>query len=236
MPLYNSNLQIQINKDVIYKMVRGIYVITDTCLVPGRSHIDVAGAALNGGASIIQLRDKSKDDDELIKIGYEIRRLTFAAGALFIINDRLEVALACDADGLHVGQEDRSASELRLMLPGKLLGVSVATPEEAARAQRDGADYLGVGPVFETSTKIDAGLPVGIHRIELARSASGGLPIVAIGGINEGNIAEVARTGADSAAVISAIVCADDMTEATRRLVQIWKNAKSEYQPPTTNH
>jgi len=207
-------------------MVKGIYVITDESLVPDRTHVSIARAALEGGASVIQLRDKSAPDERLISVGCEIRRLTAAAGALFIVNDRLEVALACDADGLHVGQEDRPPSELRPLLSGKILGVSVSTPEQAARARSDGADYLGVGPIFPTSTKPDARPPVGTDHIRLIRTASGGLPVAAIGGINERNIAEAAKAGADAAAVVSAVVCAEDMAEATRTLVRIWDEAR----------
>jgi len=208
-------------------MIRGVYVITDEELIPGRTHVDIARAALAGGASAIQLRDKHASDEHLIRIGLEIRKLASAAEALFIVNDRIEVALACRADGLHVGRCDRPASEVRRLLPDKILGVSVATPEEAARARADGAGYLGVGPIFATSTKADAGEPVGTRRIAIMRSASSGLPIVAIGGINGSNIAQVARAGADAAAVISAVVCADDMVEATRRLIRIWEESKT---------
>ena len=184
----------------------------------------IAEAALEGGASVIQLRDKSSSDESLIDIGREIRKMASAAGALFIVNDRLEVALACDADGLHVGQDDRSASDLRPLLTGKILGVSVATAEQAVRAREDGADYLGVGPIFATSTKKDALPPIGVAQINLIKAASGGLPIVAIGGINDSNIAQVVRAGADAAAVISGIVCADDIAAATCRLVHLWNN------------
>lgn len=204
-------------------IVKGIYVITDEELAPGRSHVDVARAALQGGASVIQLRDKRASDEYMIRAGLEIRELTSEAGALFIVNDRLEVALACDADGLHVGQEDRPAREVRASLRGKLLGVSVATVEQAARAREDGADHLGVGPIYATATKSDAGAATGIEMIRLTKAASGGLPVVAIGGINEKTIGEIAKAGADAAAIISAIVCAPDMAEATRRLVRIWE-------------
>ena len=206
-------------------MVKGLYVITNEELVPGRTHVQVAGAALEGGAFAVQLRDKHASDEHLIRVGREIRRLASAAGALFIVNERVEVALACDADGLHVGQQDRPACEARPLFPRKILGVSVATPEQAARARADGADYLGVGPIFGTSTKPDAGSPVGTAQISIMKSAAGGLPVVAIGGIHEGNIAEVAEAGADAAAVISAVVCAGNMASMTRRLVQIWEEA-----------
>ena len=204
-------------------MIHGVYIITDEELRPGRTHVEIARAALEGGARVIQLRDKRASDEDMIRAGIEIRRLTADFGAIFIVNDRLEVALACDADGLHVGQEDRPAREVRPLLVGKLLGVSCATAEDAARAREDGADHLGVGPIFATATKSDAGAPTGLQLIRLAKEASGGLPVVAIGGINEANLADVKRAGADAAAIISAVVCADDMAEATRRLVRIWE-------------
>jgi len=204
-------------------MIHGVYIITDEELRPGRTHVEIARAALEGGARVIQLRDKRASDEDMIRAGIEIRRLTADFGAIFIMNDRLEVALACDADGLHVGQEDRPAREVRPLLVGKLLGVSCATAEDAARAREDGADHLGVGPIFATATKSDAGAPTGLQLIRLAKEASGGLPVVAIGGINEANLADVKRAGADAAAIISAVVCADDMAEATRRLVRIWE-------------
>lgn len=195
--------------------------------MPGRSHVEIARAAITGGAKVIQLRDKTAPDEHLIAVGLEIKELASASGALFIVNDRLEVALACDADGLHVGQEDRSASELRSILSGKILGVSVSNVEEAIRARADGADYVGFGPVYSTATKLDAGEALGINIISEVRAACG-LPVVAIGGINAANLADVAKSSADSASVISAVVCADDMIEATRSLVRLWNEAKSD--------
>jgi thiamine-phosphate pyrophosphorylase len=198
--------------------IKGVYVVTDEQLAPGRTHEDIARAALAGGASVIQLRDKMADDRRLIEAGMKIARMASEAGALFIVNDRVEVALACHADGIHIGQEDRPVSEVRRLMPQSILGVSAATPEEAVRAEREGADCLGIGPIFSTSTKPDAGDAVGLERIAEIRAVCG-LPIVAIGGISLSNIREVARAGADSAAVISAIVCAEDMTAATAALV-----------------
>jgi len=205
----------------------GIYVVTDEALSPERSHIEIARAALEGGASFIQLRDKRTHFERLIAIGLEIRRFTAEAGALFIVNDYVEIALACDADGLHVGQGDLSAATVRNLLPGKLLGVSVSCVEEAIRAREDGADYVGFGPIFSTSTKLDAGLPLGLEEIAHIRSSCG-LPLVAIGGINESNISQVAAAGADYAGVISAVVCAPDMTEATRNLARLWEKGRGE--------
>lgn len=205
--------------------MEGIYIITDEQLVPGRSHVDIARAAVEGGARIIQLRDKNASDEYMLKAGLEIRRITREAGAIFIVNDRLDVALACDADGLHVGQGDMPASEIRPLLQGKLLGVSVGNVEEAIRAREDGADHVGFGPVYPTSTKLDACPVTGIDQIAAIEAACG-LPVVAIGGISLQNVADVAAAGADSAAIISAVVCAEDMVEATRNLVRAWDEGK----------
>ncbi|HEY3298986.1 MAG TPA: thiamine phosphate synthase [Armatimonadota bacterium] len=205
--------------------MEGVYVITDEELMPGRSHVDIARAAVEGGARIIQLRDKHASDEYMTEAGLAIRRITRDAGAIFIVNDRLEVALACDADGLHVGQEDAPALRVRPLLGGRLLGVSVSTVEEAVKAREDGADHVGYGPVFPTSTKQDAGPVTGINQIPSIRTACG-LPVVAIGGINLQNIGAVASAGADAAAVISAVVCADDMAEATRQMVRAWAEGK----------
>ena len=204
--------------------IRGVYVITDSVLRPDRSHVEIARAAVEGGSRVIQLRDKEASDSDLIPIAREIRRITSHAGAIFIVNDRIEVARGSDADGLHVGQEDMPATEARRRWPDRLLGVSVSSPEEAVAAERDGADHLGVGPIFSTSTKLDAGAVTGLGLIGRIRQACP-LPIVAIGGIGRANISEVARAGAESASVISAVVCADDMAEATRALVEAWEEA-----------
>lgn len=198
--------------------INGLYVITDETIRPGRTHEDVTTAAVAGGAKIIQLRDKTADDRRIYEAALAIRTITRRAGVVFIVNNSVDVALAADADGVHVGQSDLPAAEVRKLIgPTKLLGVSVATVEEARQAVRDGADHLGVGPVFSTSTKSDAGDVVGLEHLSLIRKVSG-LPIVAIGGIGQSNIASVATAGADSAAVISAVVAEDDMEAATREL------------------
>lgn len=205
----------------LMEKLRGVYVITDETICPGRTHIQITEAALEGGAKIIQLRDKLASDEYMIESGKVIRKLTAEAGALFIVNDRLEVALACDADGLHAGQSDRPAGELRQILGDRILGISAATVDDAKRAKVDGADYLGVGPIFSTSTKTDAGDATGVCMLPLLKAATH-LPIVAIGGINESNLAEIAKSGVESASVISAVVCADDMVSAVKRLIAIW--------------
>jgi len=196
-----------------------LYIITDEVLAKGRSHAEIARAAIAGGADVIQLRDKSASSRKLYETAKVIRELTRQAHIPFIVNDRLDIALACDADGLHVGQEDLPAPLARRLLgPDRILGVSATTLEQALQAERDGADYLGVGPVFEArGTKPDAGEPLGL---DLVRSVHRHCqkPIVAIGGINHENVGRVIKAGADAAAVISAVVAAEDIEEAVRSL------------------
>ncbi|TRZ96839.1 MAG: thiamine phosphate synthase [Deltaproteobacteria bacterium] len=199
-----------------------LHVLTDRKTSRGRSHLQVAEAAIAGGADVLQLRDKEASSGPLYQEAMRLRKLTRDAQVPFIVNDRLDIALAVDADGVHVGQSDLPASVVRrIMGPGKVLGVSVATVEEALQAEKDGADYLGVGPVFEArGTKPDTCEPMGLECIARIRRHCS-LPIVAIGGIDEGNARKVREAGADGAAVISAIVSADDISQATRRLKRI---------------
>ena len=199
-----------------------LYVITDEKASRGRSHLQVAEAAILGGADVLQLRDKEASGARLYRVAMRLRKLTRDARIPFIVNDRLDVALAADADGVHVGQADLPASVAREIIgPGRILGVSVDTVEEAILAEKDGADYLGVGPVFEArGTKPDAGEPLGVDGVARIRRHCR-LPIVAIGGIDAGNARKVRAAGADAAAVISAIVAADDIANAARQLKRI---------------
>ncbi len=199
-----------------------LYVITDERLSRGRSHLQVAEEAIRGGADVIQLREKSASSGSFYRAALALRELTREAKVPFIVNDRLDIALAADADGVHVGREDLPAAVVRRILgPRKILGVSAETVEEALAAQEDGADYLGVGPVFEArGTKPDAGEPLGLARIARIRRQCR-LPVVAIGGINPENAREVRKAGACGAAILSAIVAADDITLAARRLKRL---------------
>lgn len=198
-----------------------LYVITDEVLSRGRSHAEIAEAAITGGADIIQLRDKTASSQKLYKAACDIRKLTQKAGVSFVVNDRLDIALAVDADGLHVGQDDLPASVARRLLKsGMILGVSATSLEEAIQAEKDGADYLGVGPVFEArGTKPDAGEPLGLELIQNVLQECS-LPIVAIGGINNSNVGKAIHSGAHCAAVISAIVSAQNVIQATRDIKQ----------------
>jgi len=195
-----------------------LYVITDSTLSPGRPHIEIARAALAGGADAVQLRDKGATAQNLCAAASEIQPLARKFGAVFIVNDRVDVALISGADGAHVGQDDMPAREARRILARPaLLGVSCGTLEEARRAAKEGADYIGVGPIFPTPTKPDAGDAIGLERLA-AIVAAVGIPVVAIGGIDHENVAGVIRAGAAGAAVVAAVVAARDMAAAARAL------------------
>ena len=196
-----------------------VCVITDTALGRGRSHLQLAEAALAGGADVIQLRDKHAGGHELFTIAQAILERTRAAGSSFVVNDRVDVALAVGADGVHVGQDDLPAHAVRQLIgPQMLLGVSARTAEQARRAIPDGADYLGVGPIYDARfTKPDAAAPMGTQGLCSLRPECS-VPILAIGGIDHGNAEEVMRAGADAVAVISCVVSADDVTAAVRDL------------------
>jgi thiamine-phosphate pyrophosphorylase len=196
----------------------GLYVITDAHLQRHRSHDEIAAAALAGGARIIQLRDKSTDAGMLLPAARAIRERCRGAGALFIINDRIDLALAAGADGVHLGQTDLPVEIARRILGSeRLIGVSVENVVQVRRAEAEGADYLGVGPVYGSATKADAGAPVGPAQIR-DFSAATTLPIVAIGGITLERVPEVLAAGAASTAVIGAVVSAPDMEAAARAL------------------
>jgi thiamine-phosphate pyrophosphorylase len=196
-----------------------LYIITDEELSKGRSHLEISEASIKGGADVIQLRDKTASSHKLFETAIQIRKITEKAGVQFIVNDRLDIALAANADGLHVGQDDLPALVARRFLgPDKILGASAKSIEEAIRAEKDGADYLGVGPIFEArGTKADAGKPKGLQLIKDIHQKCL-LPIVAIGGINLKNISSVIEAGAQCAAVISAVVSAPDLSNAVQSL------------------
>lgn len=198
--------------------LRGLYVLTDPDLRPDRSHEEIVRAALAGGATVVQLRDKHLPTPRLIELARRLNAMAHEADALFIVNDRVDVALASDADGVHLGPDDMHPADARRLLgPDRLLGVSVSTAEEAAPLAPF-ASYLGVGAIFGSATKGDAGPAVGVERIVEIKRAFPDHPLVAIGGIYQDNVVAVARAGADAAAVVSAVACAADMQEAVEDL------------------
>ena len=201
------------------RLLQGLYVLTDPDLRLDRSAEYIMQAAFKGGATIVQIRDKHFSTPHLVALVLCLRTIARENVALFIVNDRVDVALASGADGVHLGPDDMTPVDARILLgPDKLVGVSVATVEEA-EAAAPYASYFGVGAIFGSKTKLDAGEPIGVGRIREIKAAFPDIPIVAIGGINADNIGEVARAGADAAAVVSAVVAAPDMEAATRELV-----------------
>lgn len=197
-----------------------VYVVTTEVPELNRTHLDVAREAMAGGATVIQFREKEKKTQEAAQIALQLRRLTWDAGVPLIVNDRIDIALAIQADGIHIGQEDMPFLEAKKIVPGRMLiGASVTNLAEAVKAEREGANYLGVGPIFPTPSKEDAAQPIGIDGLRGIR-AMVSIPMVAIGGITFGNIGEVLKAGADGVAVISAVANAPDMQEATRLLRQ----------------
>lgn len=197
-----------------------VCVLTDERLARGRTSADVVRAAVAGGAGAIQFRDKRESGRALYAAAAELRRLCRELGVAFIVNDRVDIALATDADGVHVGQDDLPAAQARRLIgPERILGVSVSTIAEAEAACAAGADYLGAGPVFEArSSKPDALPPIGLPGLA-GICAAAPVPVIAIGGINAANAGEVAGAGATGVAVISAVVAADDIRAATQALI-----------------
>ncbi|HHV46626.1 MAG TPA: thiamine phosphate synthase [Tissierellia bacterium] len=194
-----------------------LYGITDSSMVGNRTLKAMVEEAILGGATMIQLREKNISLDEYISIAREIKELTDKYNIPLIINDQVEVALACGAAGVHVGQSDMDASIVRAKIgPNKILGVSAKTVKEAVLAEKAGADYLGVGAVFPTSTKRDAVL-VSLETLKnICNSVS--IPVVAIGGINEENIIKLKSSGIAGISVVSAIFAQEDAKKAAERL------------------
>jgi thiamine-phosphate pyrophosphorylase len=198
--------------------IRGLYAVVDSDSLGGRSHVEVAEELIRGGARIIQFRDKSRDKSERLSITQGLKDLCSKNGVLFIVNDYIGLALATDADGLHLGQKDLPVSVARRILAiDQIIGCSVTTAEQAKAAQSSGADYIAVGSIYPTSSKGKA-VMIGLDGLRQIKQAVS-LPLVAIGGINKDNVAEVLAAGADAVAVISAILKAEDIKEATRKIL-----------------
>lgn len=202
-------------------------VVTDVALSQGRSEQEVVLQALQGGARVIQYREKQRSTRYQVAVASELCQLVHQYGGIFIVNDRVDVALAIGADGVHLGQEDLPATLARSILgPDKIIGVSASNATEAIQAEADGADYLGVGAIFSTRTK-DEATAIGLKGLQELRQASW-LPVLAIGGIGPGNAGEVIQAGADGIAVVSAVVSADDVARVTSNLLQIVRATKEQ--------
>jgi thiamine-phosphate pyrophosphorylase len=190
-----------------------LYVITDRHFK--QDHLRIAQSAIEGEAKIVQFREKEFSTRKMVEMGKKLKEI-LKGKALFIINDRIDIALAVDADGVHLGQDDMPLNIARNILGNKIIGVSVNNAYEARKAEQQGADYLGVGSIFPTSTKSDIKL-IGLNVLKDIRKIVN-IPIVAIGGINEKNIDRVIKAGADSAAVISAIANSDEPAHTVKNL------------------
>ncbi|MFC2069617.1 thiamine phosphate synthase [Chloroflexota bacterium] len=206
--------------------ISGLYVIIDTEMLKGRNHIEVAGQAIRGGASTIQLRDKVRSKSKVLPVAQELQALCTESNVLFIMNDFPDIAMAADADGLHLGQDDLPVKAARKLLPpGKVIGCSATSVEQAIVAEAEGADYIAVGAIYPTSSKTSTTTPakvVGPEILYKVRQAIS-VPLVAIGGITSENTPEVIAAGADSVAVISAVLGAESPERASRQIANIFK-------------
>jgi thiamine-phosphate pyrophosphorylase len=200
------------------KRIGRLHLLTDTVLQSRFSHTDLTGMAIAGGADTIQLRQKSGSTREMIHVARKMRQLCEEAGVTFIVNDRVDVAIAANAHGVHLGQEDFPIPLARKLLGAdRIIGGSAATMEEARVCLKEGADYVGFGPVYPTSSKDDAGPVSGIEVLRKVVNAIP-LPIVAIGGVSAENTPLIMETGAHGIAVISAVCCQESPEESTRAL------------------
>lgn len=194
-----------------------LYLVTDREMLKNRDIFFAVEMAIKGGVTLIQLREKDITTEEFYKIALKLKEITSKYNVSLIINDRLDIALAVDADGVHVGQQDMPAAVVRKIIGNdKILGVSAATLEEAKKAEKDGADYVGIGAIFPTSTKDDA-RAVNINELIKMKKALN-IPVVAIGGICEKNIEFLAPAKIDGVAVISAILGKEDVKAASEGL------------------
>lgn len=200
-----------------------LYLVSDRSWLNGRLLEDDIEQAIQGGVTIVQLREKDLNEQDFIEVAKKIKTLCSKYQIPFIINDNLNVALAIDSDGIHIGQDDLPVSLVREKIgPDKILGVSVHNLDEALKAKEQGADYLGVGAMFSTATKNDA---TDVSNQELLNITTNiDLPIVAIGGINQSNCLQLKGTKIDGIAIVSAIMAADDIKAATQQLKRLAKD------------
>jgi thiamine-phosphate pyrophosphorylase len=203
---------------LIMKKIGKLHLLTDIVVQSRFSHLELTTQGIRGGADVIQFRQKTGSTRELIDIARQMQTICREAGVPLIVNDRLDVALAIDADGVHLGQDDFPIDLARKLLgAGKIIGGSASNLEEARKCWHQGADYIGLGPIYTTSSKDDAGPVCGL---DLLKKVAGQipLPIIAIGGIQAENIEELLAAGAYGVAIISAICCRPDPAAATRAI------------------
>ncbi len=205
------------------KIDYSLYLVTDRDILGNRDLYKAVEDSIKGGATIVQLREKFIDDDEFLKIARELQKVTRKYNIPLIINDNVKIAKEIDAEGVHIGQSDESLEEARKELgKDKIIGVSVGSVEEAIKAEKGGATYLGIGTVFFTGSKKDINEPLGLEKLEEIRK-SVNIPSVAIGGIHLNNVKDVMKTGVNGVAVISEILGKEDIEEASRILLSYIK-------------
>lgn len=202
-------------------MIKGIYIILDSS--------KLGNEVLDGGCRLLQLRNKTATSLWLYEEAKRLREITKRYKAIFIINDRVDIALAVDADGVHLGRDDLPIRIARELLKNKIIGFSADTIEEALQAEKEGADYISLGPIFPTQTKPDAGPVVGLKTLAKLKPILK-VPLVAIGGINKYNLIEVVKSGADAVAVISAVCSSPSPRQAVEELVALFQRAKEDKQ------
>lgn len=211
--------------------ILGLYAIIDSAYVRPEKVKETASALLSAGVKIIQLRAKDWEASEILKAAKLIKEAALQSGAIFILNDRIDLALLSKADGVHLGQDDIPIKDARRLLgEGSIIGISTHNPEEAVLAESNGADYISFGPIFKTTTKKDAQSPKGLEALSQIRACSRS-PIVAIGGIKEDKAAGVMEAGADSVAIISDILLAGDISKKTASVIGLLKNSSKERKP-----
>lgn len=222
--LKNAELTMKNKRSLLNLM--DFYLVTDSGLSIKGTLSDVENAVA-AGCRIVQYREKGISTRAMVLEAAQIKDLC-GNEAIFLVNDRVDVALAVDADGVHIGQDDMHISTARALLgPDKIIGLSVHNVEEAMEAEQNGADYVGLGPMFNTATKDDAGDAIGPESIRAVKDAIK-IPVVAIGGINKQNSESVITGGADSLVAISAVVCSDDVRRETKEFIDIIRKAKGQ--------
>lgn len=207
-----------------------LYLITEEQLSEGRSTLEVVKEAVNGGVDVIQLRDKNLTLRERYSLGREIKKITKKSKVDFIVNDRVDLAAVLDADGVHLGQDDLPCREARRILGAdKIIGITSIKTRDIIKAEKDGADYLGIGSVYKTNSKIVAEEKdgIGLEGIKKVKKITS-LPVIAVGGLNSKNAADVIRAGADAVSVISSLTGADDIKSSAENLKEIIRKAKKE--------
>jgi len=206
----------------------GLYFVTSGALSRGRATVDIVRAALEGGVRLIQLREKEMPVPQLVDLAGAVRELTAGAGALMIVNDRVDVALAVGADGVHLGQDDFPVDAARRVAPDLIIGASTHSVDEARRAEAEGASYINIGPIYPTGTKPDwTGGYVGLEGLKAISSAVRG-PFTVMGGIKRRHIPELVAAGARTIALVTAVTAADDPRAAARELLRTIETAQRE--------